>query len=781
VFYGLPFLVEVSLPSGVVSVDSVMMMGLSSVTHSNDFSQRRIMMDFSEVGDDSIMATAPWQPEVAPPGNYMVVVMAGGIPSVAKFVGLSRASSTAQIGDEVLWGGEVRLDRDFTVEAGDVLRIVPGTEILVLADEDSANVGVDGGRIELIVKGKTLAEGTEAEPIHIATFGGDGSSGEWRGIRFVDTADNEISDLEWVEFESAFNAVELDTLSGNLWDCSFESSQNSDVYIPRDTRLVEGHEWRFNAPMLVLVENEDAAARGEDTLLVEVVVNGAIRTERPPGAGANDRVVFTSTEENSLRGNDWHGLTVIGTGFNDAIGVAEILDAEFAYARYPLSFFVAHSARVGNSQFHHYEEDAITDWASDAWIHDCFVERGTGLEDAPPDPAGLNGIRLVSTFATVERDTVLYQISNGIWVQGSQSYCLLTNPPPAPAGDVLLRENVIVGDPEANNTACTGILAGWICHEERIRIEDSNIQNWTGRGVRLDNCSDALLECNCILGNRVGFKHDRKYRTVNATNGINKARENNFDDSIDANVKTGLGPGNNSSGLWVGVSGDESVGRNRLELLNEDTHNYDLDAFEYNRVDSLQVNIWYDKYDQILNSEANINAWNEYSPEPSPLEQELNVSGYLTSSNDDPECSTEAACDLTGLQGRFGTVRTNPRLALDATSQGQSKGYSEATQAEVTPERYWLSMPLGNPVRNGQAMVSFDVPQYADGTIRIAVYSTSGRLVRDLFGPGRSVPGRHTILWKLDDENGRQVSAGIYFVRMSAPGFIGTEKVLVLR
>ena len=151
IFFGLPFLIEFSheTTTNPPAIEEVMLMPPGSVTHGVNFNQRRVILEASiDPSSGEIWATAPWQPTVAPPGDYMVMLLdEEGVPSVGKFVNLKRAASTATTGSPEVWRGTVRLDRDFTVESGDTLIIMPGTTVLV-----SAFAGFGGCRSVLTIR-----------------------------------------------------------------------------------------------------------------------------------------------------------------------------------------------------------------------------------------------------------------------------------------------------------------------------------------------------------------------------------------------------------------------------------------------------------------------------------------------------------------------------------------------------------------------------------------------------------------------------------------------------
>jgi hypothetical protein len=82
-----------------------------------------------------------------------------------------------------------------------------------------------------------------------------------------------------------------------------------------------------------------------------------------------------------------------------------------------------------------------------------------------------------------------------------------------------------------------------------------------------------------------------------------------------------------------------------------------------------------------------------------------------------------------------------------------------------------------NPFRD-HTSVTFGLPAPAPASI--AVYGTTGRLVRQLAG-GRREAGWHTISWDGLDSLGRPVAPGVYFIHMETSDFRSTLKTVRLR
>jgi hypothetical protein len=78
---------------------------------------------------------------------------------------------------------------------------------------------------------------------------------------------------------------------------------------------------------------------------------------------------------------------------------------------------------------------------------------------------------------------------------------------------------------------------------------------------------------------------------------------------------------------------------------------------------------------------------------------------------------------------------------------------------------------------NPTTTITFDVS--ASGQVRVDIYDVSGRLVRSLVND-RKDAGRYTVDWNGRDANGSQVHTGVYFYRMTAPGYTSPAKKMVL-
>jgi flagellar hook assembly protein FlgD len=85
--------------------------------------------------------------------------------------------------------------------------------------------------------------------------------------------------------------------------------------------------------------------------------------------------------------------------------------------------------------------------------------------------------------------------------------------------------------------------------------------------------------------------------------------------------------------------------------------------------------------------------------------------------------------------------------------------------------------PTPNPFR---ATTTLHFAVAGGGAVRIRVYDVSGRAVRHLLA-ARVDDGEHRVTWDGRDDEGRPVRAGIYFLRLEAPGIERIVKTALLR
>jgi len=97
--------------------------------------------------------------------------------------------------------------------------------------------------------------------------------------------------------------------------------------------------------------------------------------------------------------------------------------------------------------------------------------------------------------------------------------------------------------------------------------------------------------------------------------------------------------------------------------------------------------------------------------------------------------------------------------------------------AEELPMRTMLRAAAPNPFGT-HTRIHFDLARTGDVSLR--VFDLGGRRVQTL-AEGRFEPGQHTAIWDGADATGRRAAPGVYFIRLEAPGYSASRKVVRLK
>ncbi|MFC1583784.1 T9SS type A sorting domain-containing protein [Candidatus Neomarinimicrobiota bacterium] len=82
-----------------------------------------------------------------------------------------------------------------------------------------------------------------------------------------------------------------------------------------------------------------------------------------------------------------------------------------------------------------------------------------------------------------------------------------------------------------------------------------------------------------------------------------------------------------------------------------------------------------------------------------------------------------------------------------------------------------------NPFNYG-TIIPYDVPRIE--SIRLAIYDVLGREVI-LLEAGRVDPGYRQVFWEGRDQNGDEVSSGIYIARLVTPNYHKSIKLVLMK
>jgi hypothetical protein len=97
--------------------------------------------------------------------------------------------------------------------------------------------------------------------------------------------------------------------------------------------------------------------------------------------------------------------------------------------------------------------------------------------------------------------------------------------------------------------------------------------------------------------------------------------------------------------------------------------------------------------------------------------------------------------------------------------------------AENIPTRYSLSQNYPNPF-NPVTTIAYSLPEQSH--VMLEIFNILGQRVRTLLGAFQSA-GYHRITWDGKDDQGKDVSSGIYFYRLEAGDFTDSKKMVILK
>lgn len=101
----------------------------------------------------------------------------------------------------------------------------------------------------------------------------------------------------------------------------------------------------------------------------------------------------------------------------------------------------------------------------------------------------------------------------------------------------------------------------------------------------------------------------------------------------------------------------------------------------------------------------------------------------------------------------------------------------EAARLFELPGQAALYQNYPNPF-NPSTIIRYDIAE--PGMVDLRIYSVTGALVKILEARRRD-RGRYEVGWNGENDRGEQVSSGIYFYRLTAPGYSQTRKIVLVR
>ncbi|KPJ58768.1 MAG: hypothetical protein AMJ46_13655 [Latescibacteria bacterium DG_63] len=132
-----------------------------------------------------------------------------------------------------------------------------------------------------------------------------------------------------------------------------------------------------------------------------------------------------------------------------------------------------------------------------------------------------------------------------------------------------------------------------------------------------------------------------------------------------------------------------------------------------------------------------------------------------------------------------GASHEEAALTLEKVEVADRSGkvYIEAAKvnaAKTLPKVFALSQNSPNPF-NPSTTISYEIPESSDAVkVVMAVYNIRGQKVITLVDELKEA-GQYSVNWNGRNENGRRVSSGVYFYRMSAGDFTAVRKMVIVK
>jgi hypothetical protein len=95
----------------------------------------------------------------------------------------------------------------------------------------------------------------------------------------------------------------------------------------------------------------------------------------------------------------------------------------------------------------------------------------------------------------------------------------------------------------------------------------------------------------------------------------------------------------------------------------------------------------------------------------------------------------------------------------------------------VSPVTKILNQNYPNPF-NPETTITFDMPKAAHANL--SIYNVKGQLVKTLYNDTAAF-GKNTVVWTGLDNNGNNVSSGLYFYRLTTNGKVETRKMMLMK
>ena len=157
-------------------------------------------------------------------------------------------------------------------------------------------------------------------------------------------------------------------------------------------------------------------------------------------------------------------------------------------------------------------------------------------------------------------------------------------------------------------------------------------------------------------------------------------------------------------------------------------------------------------------------------------------SPYFAMLSSNSPCVDTGTPDISGLNlppyDLAGNWRVwNSRIDMGCYEYGSEPWVTNDDPIAPEPGKLILHQNYPNPF-NPSTTISYNLPK--TGSVRLDIYNIKGQLVKTLVNQ-TMLAGTHSVTWDGKDGQGRSVSSGVYFCRMSLPNKVLTNKMLLMK
>jgi hypothetical protein len=116
-------------------------------------------------------------------------------------------------------------------------------------------------------------------------------------------------------------------------------------------------------------------------------------------------------------------------------------------------------------------------------------------------------------------------------------------------------------------------------------------------------------------------------------------------------------------------------------------------------------------------------------------------------------------------------------ITIHSGSASKASAANSEEEVAFVPTEYALEQNYPNPF-NPSTQITFALPEA--GEVQLAIYNTSGQLVRMLV-IGQKSAGTHKVMWDANDNNGTRVASGVYLYMLKAGNFTAQRKLVLMK